>query len=102
MGVIYQLNSHHLDLTRPRTVSQLFLGSDRKLRVAAKSVVALGYTVQERSRGRMLAVATIPVSADWVRTTIPQMCAAAQKASVDYDGWDIDVATDTISAASSK
>lgn len=102
LGVIQQLSSHHLDLSRPRAVSHLFLGSDRRLREVAAQVVALGYTVQERSHGRLLAVATIPVNADWVRVTIPRMFKAAAVASIEYDGWDVDVASDHISDSSGQ
>ncbi|MEG3175705.1 hypothetical protein U1872_05650 [Sphingomonas sp. RB3P16] len=96
LDVIAKLKAANLDLARPREISQLFLGPDKKLSALVPVIEGFGYVVRERANGRLLAVTTTAVSDDWVRITVPKMCAAAAKDSVDYDGWDIDVANDHI------
>jgi len=98
LGVIAQMTGDKLDLSHTRQVSQLFLGENEALKSARPELLRLGYAITEQSGGRLLAVQSFSVSKAWVGKVIPQMCKIATDASIEYDGWDIDVAADHITS----
>jgi hypothetical protein len=102
LAIISQLNEQHLDLSRPKEVSQLFIGTNKNLKSLIEPLKQLGYEAGEPKRKQLLAVANVAVREGWVQSIIPKMCAAAEAASVEYDGWEIDVAADNIQSDSAK
>ncbi|MDH7637594.1 ribonuclease E inhibitor RraB [Sphingomonas oryzagri] len=99
LGVIDQMASNSLDLTKSRAITQLFLGSPKALAKLQPSLTQAGYKVSlDPAGGRLIAAKDEVVTSDWVKSVIPQMCNAAARNAVEYDGWDVDVAADHISS----
>ncbi len=98
LGIISRMGEDKLDLGRARQVSQLFLGPKDSLRNARSALQKSGYIIAEQADGRLLATQDFAANQAWVRMMIPQMCKIAADSSVEYDGWDIDVAADHITS----
>jgi hypothetical protein len=90
--LVERMRSGGINLSKPRTVTHLFLGLDRNIGRAAKLLSQQGYSIEEQGGGRLLLSEYIAVSESWVRRVVPAMCQTAGEFELAYDGWDADVA----------
>jgi hypothetical protein len=98
LALLQQLRDAGLPLEKPREVTHLFLGDASGLLVAQKTLVKLGMKIVESGSGRLLVSLQTPVSENWVKSTMDQMCKVAADTGSEYDGWDIDVAAEHVKA----
>jgi hypothetical protein len=101
LELIGKMKSDGLDLSKKRVLTQYFYGSKKQLRQLQPELTALGYLIKpSANKDGLLAEIEAATDEAWARSAIPQVCGLAEKVGVEYDGWDIDVAADNISAAS--
>ena len=99
LGIVGQLRDAHLDLSQARSVSHLFVGPTAKLKLLKATLTRLGFqAAQIQGSKRLLVITSATVDEPWVRSTLLKMCAAAEQAQVEYDGWDVDVEADKITS----
>ncbi|KPF77931.1 hypothetical protein IP88_05125 [alpha proteobacterium AAP81b] len=94
--IVSQMESANLDPKRPRLVTQLFLGDDKRLVALKQRLDQVGWPAAADGPGRLLASATTPTDRNWVAMNTAAMCAAADAFDVEWDGWDVDVAADHV------
>ena len=94
--VVRKLRAEHISLAAPLPIEQVFYGGSDALRQVEAELAKQGYRrthIDENSVG--MTVEEVSDEA-WVERTIPKMCELAEQTGAEYDGWSVDVSSQTV------
>lgn len=87
--VLREIEVRGADLSRPREAVFYFYGAQASLPGLRRELEGLGFAVRPtRTDPWLIASRTAVVDLAWLERTMPQLCQAAARNQVTYDGWE--------------
>jgi regulator of ribonuclease activity B len=87
--VLAAIEARGADLSRPREAVFYFYGAESALPGMRRELERLGFSVRPTNTDPgLIASRTGVVDSAWLRRILPELCAAAARHEVNYDGWE--------------